>query len=596
MKTIYASLCLALIATFSAPAAAQSADVQPVLMPDDDVAGDTPENRLTKAEQSMPAQLNARQRYQYRRAFLEIEAGRTTSARNILSAMGRGPLHDLIEGQILLRQGANAGANALISWLKANPRSPQAPTIAALARKAGAQDIPPLVQPRRLSPINLTPPVGPRTVVTGTSAETSFATRAQALVKAEKPLEVEALLDREEADLSPSVRSEWAQKAGWMAYIGLDDATALRLGARAAKGGGEWAAMGDWVAGLAAFRMDNWTLAARHFDSIAKQPMASGGLRAGAAYWAARSHVRAGSPHLATPRLKSAIAFDRSGFYGLLAAEVLGTPQNFDWREPDFIQADWTTLRNEPGAQRAAALVEIGQLDLADRELRHMAATASVTLYEPLLRLAARLNLPATQYWLASNPPPGQMPPMSAQFPSPAWEPFNGWRVDRNLVFAHALQESKFITTARSGPGAKGTMQLMPGTARDLARAAQMTHREDLLSDPTFNVEYGQSYMEMLRDDRITQGRLPQIIAGYNAGLAPVQRWNDGGVRYHGDPLLYMASIPYWETRHYVEVVLRNYWLYEMKSAAQEDGKIGPSRTRLAENRWPGFPGRPDGN
>jgi len=316
-------------------------------------------------------------------------------------------------------------------------------------------------------------------------------------------------------------------------------------------------------------------------------------LRAAGAYWAARSHIRCGRPHLSTERLQAAIARDRDGFYGLLAARLLGVAPRFDWREPDFIQADWTTLKAHPGAQRAAALVEAGQPALADRELRHLAAATGNDSYEPALRLAARLNLPATQYWLAQNPPPGLMPPMAARFPTPDWRPLKGWRVDRSLVFAHALQESKFIVDARSGVGAKGAMQIMPGTARDLAKAMEIEHRDELLADPSFNVEYGQSYLELLRDSPQTGGQLPKVIAAYNAGPGSVAKWNAGGLKDNGDPLLFMESIPFRETRHYVEVVMRNYWLYGMKAGAARPGRASAeadSMAAIAENRWPRFP------
>ena len=203
---------------------------------------------------------------------------------------------------------------------------------------------------------------------------------------------------------------------------------------------------------------------------------------------------------------------------------------------PDFITADWNTLSTLPGAKRAAALVEIGQLGLADRELKYLAATADPTAYGPLLRLSARLNLPATQYWLAQHPPLGQDTPMSARFPAPDWRPAGGWRVDRSLVFAHALQESNFQTTATSRAGAKGIMQLMPATAKLLtARMADGTEVQVAamrdLTDPEFNIECGQSYLQSLRDMSYTGGLLPKVVAAYNAGPGSVQKWNTDTAR-----------------------------------------------------------------
>lgn len=75
------------------------------------------------------------------------------------------------------------------------------------------------------------------------------------------------------------------------------------------------------------------------------------------------------------------------------------------------------------------------------------------------------------------------------------------------------------------------------------------------------------------------------MIAAYNAGPAPVAEWN-GRAFDRGDPLLYIESIPYWETRGYVPIILRNYWVYE-----QKEGKTSASREALAQGLWPKFPG-----
>jgi soluble lytic murein transglycosylase len=136
-------------------------------------------------------------------------------------------------------------------------------------------------------------------------------------------------------------------------------------------------------------------------------------------------------------------------------------------------------------------------------------------------------------------------------------------------------------------------MQIMPGTARDLAKSMEMEHSDNNLADPAFNVEFGQSYLEMLRDSPHTQGLLPKVVAAYNAGPGSVQKWNAGGIRDNGDVLLFIESIPFRETRHYVEVVLRNYWLYQMKEAAQMPARAAgrtASLSAVAANQWPRFP------
>jgi hypothetical protein len=77
------------------------------------------------------------------------------------------------------------------------------------------------------------------------------------------------------------------------------------------------------------------------------------------------------------------------------------------------------------------------------------------------------------------------------------------------------------------------------------------------------------------------------VIAAYNAGPVPISEWNARGID-DGDPLLYIESIPYWETRGYVPIILRNYWVYEQKAA-----KESTSRKALAQGLWPKFPGLP---
>ena len=82
------------------------------------------------------------------------------------------------------------------------------------------------------------------------------------------------------------------------------------------------------------------------------------------------------------------------------------------------------------------------------------------------------------------------------------------------------------------------------------------------------NLEYGQSFMEYLRDHDGTDGLLPKVIASYNAGPVPITAWN---TRYaQSDPLLHIESLPYWETRGYVPIILRNYWIYADRGADRE--------------------------
>ena len=580
-----------LLATLLAPIAAQAEADTPAA----DIVV-TAQSGITPAQRRVPVQLPQAQRTAYRQIFLDIDAGRTGAAEAALAALPAGLLTGTARAQLILARGTGRSSLAdLDAWLAANADLPQAPKVLQLAQRLGTPLASTALPAQRgFRTVSLGTAMAPRSAVgDGLPGDTALAARLKPLLVADRTAEAESVLAALAPDASPAVAAEWAQRTAWSYYIGGDDAGARRVGLRAAKGSGEWSALGAWVAGLAAFRVGDCDAAAAAFDGIAGKG-ASDDLSAAGAYWASRAHLSCGRPAEATVRLTRAAAYpDR--FYGLLGARALGLEARLDWAEPDFITADWTTLSKLPGAHRAAALVEIGQLGLADRELKYLASTSAAQMYAPLLRLSARLNLPATQYWLAQHPPLAADPPMSARFPAPDWQPHRGWRVDKALVFAHALQESNFVTSATSRAGAKGIMQLMPATARRVtARMADGTEVQVAavrdLADPEFNVECGQTYLEELRDMSYTGGLLPKVIAAYNAGPGSVQKWN-ATLRDNGDPLLFIESIPFKETRHYVEVVLRNYWMYQLR-----DGAPTPSIDALAQGLWPKFPGMPGAN
>ncbi|WP_419814355.1 lytic transglycosylase domain-containing protein [Glacieibacterium sp.] len=569
------------------PFAAAAEDAAP--SPDITVTGNV---GITAAQRRVPAQLSVADRATYRQVFLDIEAGRYSAAEAALASLPDGLLTGTAKAQLMIARGTGrATLDQLNTWLTANADLPQTPKVLQLAQRLGTPLAPNLPVSHAFRTVSFTTPMNTRSAQGfGQPGDATLATRLKPLLAADRTADAESAWGGLASSASEPVATEWAQRTAWSYYIGGDDVGARRVGDLAAAGTGEWAALGGWVVGLASFRQGDCESAARGFDTVAKK-FASEDLSAAAAYWASRAHMACGRPAEASARLTRAAAYPDS-FYGLLARRALGLGGTQDWDEPDFITADWNHLSALPGARRAAALVEIGQLGLADRELKYLAATTDTRAYAPLLRLAARLTLPATQYWLAQHPPMGMDTPMSARFPAPDWRPYRGWRVDKNIVFAHALQESNFVTSATSRAGAKGIMQLMPSTAKLVsARMADGTEVQVAavrdLSDPEFNIECGQTYLEQLRDMSYTAGLLPKVIAAYNAGPGSVQKWNTT-LRDNGDPLLFIESIPFKETRHYVEVVMRNYWMYQLR-----DGQPVSSMDALVTGLWPKFPGMP---
>ncbi len=538
------------------------------------------------AQGGIPSQLDDAQRAGYRAVFKSIREGKWADARLQLSAMKPGPLHNIAAAEMLTAKGSpKAPLDDLAKLLADAPELPQAEQIAQLAKSRGGRALPALPYTQALSWLGSAPVRARARATRSDLAAAALAEKMQPFIKEDLGAEAQALLEATSA-LSAEATTEWQQRVAWIYYTAGDDANARAMAAKAARGSGEWARQAMWVSGLAAWRQQDCAAADEAFSAAASSA-SDIEMRAAGLYWAARAAMACGRPERIEPRLQQAAQYDET-FYGLLARQSLGiTPKPLRPARQEVL-ADWSMLAGRPNIRVAAALVEIDEAGLADQVLRRQARIGDAKDFASLVAIAEALDLPATQIWLAHNGPAGFSPSVAARYPAPNWTPDGGWRVDKALVFAHTLQESSFRTSIVSAAGAYGLMQIRPAAATDIARARGTRADRQSLAKPSTNIEIGQSYLEQLRDRAATGGLLPKVIAAYNAGLVPVDAWNTQ-VRDGGDPLLYIESIPYWETRGYVVTVLRNYWIYE-----REGGKdTSPSRAALAQGLWPRFPGLP---
>lgn len=535
----------------------------------------------------MPSLLNSSERSQYRQVFAAIEAGNWSEAAARLDGMREGPLHHVARAELYLAAGSpRVELHQILPLLASAPDMPKAAQLARLAETRGATGLPRIAQPGDLRWAGSQPRRARPDHVDGDPAADALEPLVQELIVDDRPTEAEALFQGRESQLSPAARTEFLQRIAWSYYITGNDNSALRLATEAARrGSGEWALHAEWVAGLAAWRMGDCNRAGQSFASVGANSR-DVELMAAGYYWAARADMMCGYPERVQARLRNAARL-RETFYGILSATALGiATRNFSQLH-DYRDSEWRDIADKPNVRAAVALTEIGETGLAGEYIRHEARLGGAKEHDALIHLAGDLNLASTQYWLAHNAPRGADVNIAARYPMPDWRPPNGWRVDKSLLYAHALQESGFRTEVVSPAGAYGVMQVRPGSAGDIARSRGQSFSAQQLFDPNVNIEYGQSYLEYLRDYPGTDGLLPKVMAAYNAGPSPVTRWNHerfGG----GDPLLYIESIPYWETRGYVPIVLRNYWIYEQKA-----GKPSTSREALAQGLWPKFPGMP---
>lgn len=533
---------------------------------------------------AVPSLLTQDERTYYKDLFAAIKAKDWTRIQLLLAQKPDGPLHAVAKAEYYLDAGSpRVELDTLNQWLAAGRDLPEAEQIAQLAIKRGATSYPSLPQAQSLASLPSTPKrIRPRDTADGTMPA-AISAQIQARIKADDPAGAKLLLDGIDATLSPEARAEWRQKVAWSFYIENDDASAYAVAQTAAEGAGPWVAEGWWSAGLAAWRLGDFAAAG---DAFAKAAIGAQNaeLQSASYYWQSRALVRARLPEQAITPLRAAARRDET-LYGMLALEQLGVKVPETHEAPDFTAADWQRLRDYNNVRNAVALAEIGEDGLADEVLRHQARIGDPSQYQPLSRLARDLGLPSTQLWMAYNVPAGGSPAPAARYPTPKWTPVNGWKIDPALVYAHTLQESVFRASVTSPAGAKGLMQIMPSAAKDNAWAVGVAGTASDLTKPEVNLAFGQQHLQLLRDSGGTGGLLPKVMAAYNCGLAPVTRWNTE-IRDGGDPLLWMESVPYWETRGYVNIVLRNYWMYERQAG-------GPSESRMAlvQGMWPTFPG-----
>ena len=513
----------------------------------------------------------------WRGVFAAIRTGQWAAAQAGIDLLGAHPLNPVARAELLTaRNSPRADLATVETLIAAAPELPQASQLQRMAIARGSIQPPRIVSEGRVVPLPAAPRRHRSRAVTGEPAADALRQAMEPLVKADSAFEAETLFNQVSPSLSPEARAEAAQRVAWIYYVTGQDGEAKRVAESGISGAsGDWAAQAQWIAGLASWRQGDCANAAAHFRAVSISRAESELIAAGA-YWAARSEMACRRPQLVEGLMKQAARSPES-FYGLVARQTLGLDRKVavGARAPEAVA-------QLPNVRRATELAAIGERALAETMLRHQARIGSPASHAALAAKARELELVGAAFWIGHNGPPGAVTAAADRFPLPRWAPHAGWRVDPALAWAHVRQESDFRMSAVSPAGAVGLMQVRPGTAGDTARARGVGVGN--LADPATNLEYGQSFIELMRGKSATRGHLPRVIAAYNAGPVPVDRWNS--INDQGDPLLWIESLPYWETRYYVPAVLRNMWVY--------DGLAGGSQASLkliAQHKWPTVPG-----
>lgn len=326
---------------------------------------------------------------------------------------------------------------------------------------------------------------------------------------------------------------------GWVDDVlpSLDSERVLELRVRRALADRQWQEVVHWIAEMPTSQQENsrWQ------------------------YWLGRANEQLGSQEAATARYRQA-ATDRS-FYGFAAAEQLGQPYQLNLERNHFDEASRKRTARLPVVQRTEALLRIGEDGLANSEWLYAVKNGTPQQARALADYAAH------QQWharLVQTTIAGSMwDALDWRFPEAYRESFMHWGhqtgVDPYMLMAITRRESAYNPVALSPAGARGLMQLMPGTASLVSRQLGISDPGPYgILDPELNIRLGSTYLR----DKLNryQGNRLAAAAAYNAGPGRVDQWLGSDMESFD---LFVESIPFKETRDYVQAVLSYRVIFE---------------------------------
>lgn len=334
----------------------------------------------------------------------------------------------------------------------------------------------------------------------------------------------------------------------------------------------EEAIEGEFLAGWIALRyVKDPETGMRHFRRLA-EIAESRTEKARAAYWIGRAHEAMGQKGEAKAAYSQAAQYS-TVYYGQLAREKIGlgkVPEEIETgkataaaqqriAEDEVVRA--FKIMAEASSDKNALYMFLWSFANRFETADEMNAVASIVWTEGGVTMAVRLAKAAAQRNIDID---------SWGYPIralPDWKQI-GRPVEKPLVFALARQESEFNPNAGSKVGAQGLMQIMPGTAKLIAKQHGLKHDASRLMDPEYNVKLGAAHLGDLIADN--GGSYVLTLVGYNAGPRRAREWlaEYGDFRSgQVDPIDWVESIPFQETRQYVQKVLQNLHIYRSRLA-----------------------------
>ena len=253
------------------------------------------------------------------------------------------------------------------------------------------------------------------------------------------------------------------------------------------------------------------------------------------------------------------------GFYGFMAAQRTGVPYRIKNQSVGHKVPDWRTASSRwPFLVRVRELLAMNEITAARSEWIHNMDRNPVAQRLEFGHIA--LNQGWHELAILSSIRAEAWDAIDLRFPLPLKRTFSQMAQERtmntSLLYAISRQESALYPLAQSPVGARGLMQLMPATAKETAAKLGVPYRnEQQLFDPAMNIRLGSAYLKRLLD--VYDGNRILAAAAYNAGPGRVKRWRDQSTNKPMD--VWVESIPYRETRNYVQNVLSFDLIYQHK-------------------------------
>ncbi|MFQ6739285.1 MAG: transglycosylase SLT domain-containing protein, partial [Alphaproteobacteria bacterium] len=315
--------------------------------------------------------------------------------------------------------------------------------------------------------------------------------------------------------------SDYGRLAGRLAYLYYTNGEfelAKKWGFVASDASSEY---GLWTMGLLYYREDNFKESEKYFSKILDLKQINNARKTEAAFWAGRAADANGDSSKAKGYWKIGAAHPMA-FYGALSATMLGNSPEYEFFEQEATDEDIDALRESKYGKMALALLQVGQSQRAEEYLKYLITSkASDKTLHAINSVATDYGMPRVAIQVSGVVKDRGILEIdddiiySAQYPLPDWEPMGGWSIDRALLLAITKQESGFKPNAKSTAGANGLMQIMPSTAKRVARKNNVKMSDIDMSNPEHNMFLGQQYIVDLLAHPDINNNIIKMLAAY---------------------------------------------------------------------------------